>query len=200
MPAASAFDRLAARDRLLDVDLDSLERMHELALTIHSLGALVDRLDEFDNPQRLQAAHAQFDTLLTRLGRRVRDITAPGARQQASELHALLATALAPGGAFDMRTAELELRERIETAQAEIGHLTTELDALAGELIHRGGRLLAAAGLSAERSATSGVLTFGVIGAALLLITALVIIRMLRKHTLGRLQALEEATLALAAG
>ena len=38
------------------------------------------------------------------------------------------------------------------------------------------------------------------IGAALLIITALVSIQVLRRHTLGRLLALESATLALAAG
>ena len=84
--------------------------------------------------------------------------------------------------------------------QGVVGELTTELDALAGELIHRGGRLLAAAGSAAERSATSGLIAFGVIAAALLLVTLGVTVHALRRHTLGRLRALEEATLALASG
>src|SRR5690606_31989354 len=75
-----------------------------------------------------------------------------------------------------------------------------ELDALAGELIHRGGRILASAGSAAERSATSGLIAFGVIAAALLLVTAGVSWHVLRRHTLGRLLDLEQATLALAAG
>lgn len=193
-------DRTTASDRLLDVDLDTLERMHELVLTAHALGSLVDRLDEVDTPARLQEARAAFDTQLALLARRVRDVADPGARAQGETLHAALAGATGPGGAFDMRGAELELRARSESSQAEVGTLTTELDALAGELIHRGGRILAEAGLSAERSASSGVLAFGVIGAALLLVTALVLIQVLRRHTLGRLLALEEATLALASG
>ena len=84
--------------------------------------------------------------------------------------------------------------------QGVVGELTTELDALAGELIHRGGRLLAAAGSAAERSATAGLIAFGVIAAALLLVTLGVTVHALRRHTLGRLRALEEATLALASG
>lgn len=193
-------DRAAASDRLLDVDLDTLERMHELVLTAHALGSLVDRLDEVDTPARLQEARTAFDTQLALLARRVRDVADPGARAQGETLHAALAGATGPGGAFDMRGAELELRARSDASQAEVGTLTTELDALAGELIHRGGRILAEAGLSAERSASSGVLAFGVIGAALLLVTALVLVQVLRRHTLGRLLALEEATLALAGG
>ncbi|HRA81275.1 MAG TPA: ATP-binding protein [Thauera sp.] len=193
-------DRRATGDRLLDRDLDSLERMHELSLTAHGLGALVDRLDELDTLARVEAARSDFDAQLSLLARRVDDIAAPGGRVQGSALHHALATALAPGGAFALRATELELRVRSDALQAEVGTLTTELDALAGELIHRGGRILAAAGLAAERSATTGVIAFGVIGAALLIITALVSIQILRRHTLGRLLALEKATLALAAG
>ncbi|MBP6762659.1 MAG: response regulator [Thauera sp.] len=195
-----ARERRAAGDRLLDRDLDSLERMHELGLTVHGLGALVDRLDELDTMAGVDAARSDFESRLALLARRVGDIAAPGARQQASALHQALAAALAPEGAFALRNTELELRARSDALQVEVGTLTTELDALAGELIHRGGRILAAAGLKAERSATTGVIAFGVIGAALLIITALVSIQVLRRHTLGRLLALESATLALAAG
>ncbi len=195
-----ADERRAAGERLLDRDLDSLERMHELSLTAHALGALVDRLDELDTMAGIDAARSDFESRLSLLARRVGDIAAPGARLQGSALHQALAAALAPTGAFALRSTELELRVRSDALQVEVGTLTTELDALAGELIHRGGRILAAAGLKAERSATTGVIAFGVIGAALLIITALVSIQVLRRHTLGRLLALESATLALAAG
>ena len=195
-----ADERRAAGERLLDRDLDSLERMHELSLTVHALGALVDRLDELDTVARVDAARSDFTARLSLLARRIGDIAAPGARTQGNALHQALSTALAPAGAFALRSNELELRARSAALQAEVGTLTTELDALAGELIHRGGRILAAAGLKAERSATTGVIAFGVIGAALLIITALVSIQVLRRHTLGRLLALESATLALAAG
>src|SRR5690606_40592494 len=68
------------------------------------------------------------------------------------------------------------------------------------ERMHRGGRILAAAGTAAEASATSGLIAFGIIAAVLLLVTAGVGVQVLRRHTLGRLLALERATLALAAG
>lgn len=192
--------RAAARDRLLDLDLDTLERMHELSLTVHALGALVDRLDEFDTGARLAGARTEFAARLALLARRLRDIADPVVRAQGMALHDGLATALAPAGAFAVRGQALELRAQADALQTEVGTLTTELDALAGELIHRGGRILASASLAAERSATSGLMAFGAIGAALLLVTALVTGRVLRRHTLGRLLALEQATLALAAG
>ncbi|HRP23873.1 MAG TPA: ATP-binding protein [Thauera sp.] len=195
-----ADDRLQARDRLLDLDLDTLERMHELGLAARALGALLDRLDELDGEDRLQVARADFGVHLSLLARRLRDIADPGGRAQGAELHAALGSALAPVGVFAQRGQEIALRASAEALQTEIGTLTTELDALAGELIHRGGRILAAAGLAAERSASSGLVAFGAIGGALLLVTALVIIHVLRRHTLGRLVALEEATLALAGG
>jgi len=198
--STSLQDRNAARDRLLDVDLDTLERMHELVLNAHALSSLIERLDELDTPTRLQATRGEFESRLTQLARRLANISDPGARQHGAQLHAALSAVIAPSGSFDMRVAEIELRARSEASHAEVGVLTTELDALAGELIHRGGRILAAASLDAERSASSGVLAFGVIGASLLLVTALVIIQVLRRHTLGRLLALEEATLALASG
>ena len=198
--SAEPVDRRTAGDRLFDRDLDRLERMYELSLTANGLGALVDRLDELDTLAHVEAARGDFDNRLSLLARRVDDIADPGGRTQGSAIHRALATAVAPDGAFDLRSAELVLHARSDALQAEVGTLTTELDALAGELIHRGGRILAAAGLAAERSATTGVIAFGVIGAALLIITALVTIQVLRRHTLGRLLALEQATLALAAG
>ncbi len=193
-------ERAAARDRLLDLDLDTLERMHELTLTVHGLAFLIDRLDEVDSAARLQAARAELARHLDLLERRVRDIPDPGARAQGLQLHDAVARALADGGAVDLRSLEIELRARSDDLQNEVGSLTTELDALAGELIHRGGRILASAGSAAERSATSGLIAFGVIAAALLLVTAAVSWHVLRRHTLGRLLALERATLALAGG
>lgn len=190
----------AARDRLLDLDLDTLERMHELTLTVHALAFLIDRLDEVDSAERLQSARADLARHLALLERRVRDIPDPAARAQGRQLHDAVASALAGGGAVDLRSLEIELRARSDGLQNEVGSLTTELDALAGELIHRGGRILASAGSAAERSATSGLIAFGIIAAALLLITAVVIWYVLRRHALGRLLALEQATLALAAG
>ena len=193
-------DRAAARDRLLDLDLDTLERMHELALTVHALAFLSERLDEVDSPERLAAARAEFDRELVVLERRLRDIPDPVVRAQGERLHGVLAAALANEGAFALRSREIDLRARSEGLQNEVGILTTALDALAGELIHRGGRILAAAGTAAEASATSGLIAFGIIAAVLLLVTAGVGVQVLRRHTLGRLLALERATLALAAG
>lgn len=199
-PTAPDAERTAARDRLLDLDLDTLERMHELTLNVHALAFLIDRLDEVDSAEPLQSARTDFAGHLALLDRRVRDIPDPAARAQGRQLHDVLASALASGGAVDLRSLEIELRARSDGLQNEVGSLTTELDALAGELIHRGGRILASAGSAAERSATSGLIAFGVIAAALLLVTAGVSWYVLRRHTLGRLLDLEQATLALAAG
>jgi two-component system sensor histidine kinase TorS len=200
LSTASEAERNAARDRLLDLDLDTLERMHELSLTVHALAFLIDRLDEVDSAERLQAARADLGGHLALLDRRVGDIPDPSARAQGRQLYDAVARALAGGGVVDLRSLEIELRARSDALQNDVGSLTTELDALAGELIHRGGRILASAGSAAERSATSGLIAFGVIAAALLLITAVVSWHVLRRHTLGRLLALEQATLALAAG
>ncbi len=199
-PALSGGGAREARDRLLDLDLDTLERMHELTLTVHAMAFLIDRLDELDSSARLQSARADLATHLALLDRRLRDIPDPAARAQGRQLHDAIAGAFASDGAIELRRNEIELRARSEALQIEVGSLTTELDALAGELIHRGGRILAAAGSAAERSATSGLIAFGIIAAALLLVTAVVSWHVLRRHTLGRLLALEQATLALAAG
>lgn len=192
--------RQAARERVLDLDIDALERMHELNLTVHALAFQIDRLDELDELSRLQAARAEFGDHLALLERRLTDIADPGGRGQGLDLHRLISSALDEGGAFALRAREIALRGQLDALQNAVGELTTTLDALAGELIHRGGRILAAAGSAAERSATSGLIAFGVIAAALLLVTVLVGVHVLRRHTLGRLLALEEATLALAAG
>lgn len=197
MPAAA---RAAARDRLLDLDLDGLERMHELTLAVHALAFLVDRLDEVDTTERLATARSTFEAHLALLERRLRDIPDPAARSQARALQATLAAALGPAGAVDLRSEEIALRARSELLQNQLGNLTTDLDALAGELIHRGGRILAAAATEADQSTSAGLIAFGIVLAALLIVTGLVSVGLLRRHSLSRLLALEQATLALAAG
>lgn len=189
-----------ARDTVLDLDIDTLERMHELNLTVNELGALLDRLEELDTQGALVLARQHFETRLALLLRRVRDMPDPLSREQALGVHGLLNAALAPAGAFSMRDREIALLHNSNALQMRVGELTTELDALAGELIHRGGRILAAATLAADRSATPGFIAFGILAAALLLVTTTVIVQTLRRQTLSRLLALESATLALAAG
>ena len=180
--APSLAEREAARERVLDLDIDSLERMHELNLTVHALGFLIGRLDELDSGARLQAARVEFAAHLALLARRLADIADPGGREQGERVLRLLASALDEEGTFALRAREIALRAQVETLQGVVGELTTELDALAGELIHRGGRILAAAGSAAERSATSGLIAFGVIAAALLLVTLGVTVHALRRH------------------
>ncbi len=188
------------RDSVLDLDIDTLERMHELNLTVNALGAVIDRLEELDTQGTLELSRQHFETRLALLLRRVRDMPDPGSRAQAMELHGLLSAALAPAGAFSIRGREIALLHDISALQIRVGELTTELDALAGELIHRGGRMLASATLAADRSATPGFIAFGILAAALLLFSTTVIVHIMRRQTLGRLLALESATLALAAG
>lgn len=187
-------------DRVLDLDIDTLERMHELNLTVNALGAVVDRVEELDTQGTIALARQHFETRLALLLRRVRDMPDPGSRAQAMELHGLLSAALSPEGAFAIRGREIELLEGTSALQIRVGELTTELDVLAGELIHRGGRILASASLAAERSATPGFIAFSILAAALLLFSTTVIVHVMRRQTLSRLLALESATLALAAG
>ena len=118
-------ERNAARDRLLDLDLDTLERMHELTLTVHALAFLIDRLDEVDSAEGLQSARADLVDHLVLLDRRVRDIPDPSARAQGRELHDAVARAVAAGGAVDLRRLEIELRARSDALQNEVGGLTT---------------------------------------------------------------------------
>lgn len=187
-------------DSVLDLDIDTLERMHELNLTVNALGAVVDRVEELDTQGTLALARQQFETRLALLLRRVRDMPDPGSRAQAIELHGLLSAALSPEGAFSIRGREIELLLGSSALQIRVGELTTELDVLAGELIHLGGRILASASLAADRSATLGFIAFSILAAALLLFSTTVIVHVMRRQTLSRLLALESATLALAAG
>lgn len=188
------------RDTVLDLDVDTLERMHELNLTVHALGAGIDRLEEIDSQSSLASARRHFEDQLALLGRRLRDIPDPGSQVRAEASHASLQAALASHGAFSLREREIALAAQNAVLQLRVGELTTELDALAGELIHRGGRMLAEASLAAERSANPGFIAFGILSAALLIFTTVVSVHIIRRQTLGRLLALERATLALAAG
>lgn len=188
------------RDSVLDVDIDTLERMHELSLTVHTLGAVIDRLEGVGTGTELVSARQHFAAQLALLSRRLRDIPDPMSRAQARQLQLAVTRALTPEGGFALRARELALAQHSVALERRVGELTTELDALAGELIHRGGRMLASASLAAERSATPGFIAFGILSAALLLVTGVVIVHIIRRQTLGRLLALEQATLALAGG
>ena len=88
-------------------------------------------------------------------------------------LSAAIAAGLAPDGGLyvpeslpPLSPADFQGRETLPEIAAALLRPFFEGDALAGELIHRGGRILASAGSAAERSANSGLIAFGVIAAA----------------------------------
>lgn len=187
-------------DTLIDIELDHLERMHELRLAVHLLSSLIERLDEYDNLDRLAQGRAAYLDNLAVLRRRMRNVQDPADREQGLRLCEHLAAVVQDDGAFAMRARELTLRDRTEMLQQSVGQLTTQLDSQAGELILRSGTMLASAANNARKAVSSGLIAFGLTAGALLLVSVLLLWQTLRRHIFSRLKALEGATLSLASG
>lgn len=97
-------------DRLIDIDLDHMERMYELRKRAASLTNLLFRLNSTTSYQEVAAIKLEIMADLHVLERRISEINDPGRRQQASNLLQQFITNLMAVGdysLFDLRTQML---------------------------------------------------------------------------------------------
>ncbi|WP_298595674.1 ATP-binding protein [Zoogloea sp.] len=188
-----------ALDRLIEVDIDGMERMAQFQLLCFKLQTLLAQVESQTNPEGVDQINRAFAAGLTPLKRRIDDLRDP------SQLALSLAHYRSLAG-DDVDNPFRIHRQRLETLQA-LAELRTrgrqlgvELNQQAGELVSTGSKALDTAGAQARRAVDRGLITFVVVAGLLFFALIVTVWAVFRYHLLGRLSGMETAVRALSTG
>lgn len=189
-------------DRLVEVDLDAMERMYELRLRSANLNGLFNRTKESDLPE-LNALRQRTIETLNILKRRVNEINDPQRRQKAKELLSLMLLNSTPddaSGIFDTRVSLLVIGVDLAQVSLETTEASQALNGIVNELNTRGGALINQVSTTAKESLDTSRHWFGFISVILLLVAAAILWWFIKRNVIRRLLSLESATRSITDG
>lgn len=194
---ASQAELMASLDRLIEVDIDRMERMTELQLVCFRLKTTLDQVESAPSVPALSQRYAADLDILTR---RLEDFRDPTRKAFALRHRQVLAGALADNGLFALQGQRLALEDEL-AAQREAGA------ALSARLNNEGRALLQASrhaveqvGIGSREVTAQGALGFAAVAVMLVLALLATLWLVFRYELLGRLKAMEGAMRALMAG
>jgi two-component system sensor histidine kinase TorS len=193
---AQLFDTL---DRLLEVDVDAMERMSELQLLCSNLKTLLDQLQNTRKPDQIAGLEARFVADLTTLKRRIDDLRDPSLQQDSLTHYKLLARA-AEQSPFVLHRQGLVLAGSLQQLGSEGSALVSQLNEKASALSTAAGKAIDSA-RTQSKSAVDRVLVGFLLVVALFCVGLLVTLwAVFRHHVVGRLKGMETAVRALSTG
>lgn len=196
-PKRQIFETL---DRLIEVDVDGMERMSELQLTCFKLKTVLEQLASEENPAALAGLRQLFSDNLALLQRRLRDVGDPDRQAIGLAHHRTLGGGLAAGGLFAVRQELLAARELAQRLRTEGDLLAAQLNEQASALVTAGGQAVDVAGEKSRRAVDRGLGSFLFVAALLFLAFVVTLWALFRYHVLRRLQGMESAVRALSTG
>ncbi len=190
-------------DRLVEVDLDAMERMYELRLRSANLNGLFNRVAKESELNELDKLRRRTTETITILKRRVSEINDPQRRQKASEL--LNAMEIDNGplyvyGIFETRTSILLIGESLTRLLVETGEASQVLNGIVNDLNVTGGRLINRVSMTAKESLDTSRRLFGGISIILLLVAAAILWWFIKRNVIRRLLLLQSATRSITNG
>lgn len=192
-----------ALDRLIEVDLDGMERMFELRVRSARVASFVAQLNREVRPPQISELEGALQENLDVLARRLADINDPGRQAQAATLLDVIVAATSredPESLFSLRLAELEAARLINERVAENTVLAESLTAAVSTLVERSGQVIDLATARAEGSLRSSRRLFLSIAAGTAVVVLVMFWFFLQRSVIRRLRQLEFATRAIAAG
>jgi len=197
---ASRPEILAALDRLIEVDVDRMERMSELQLVCFRLKTKLERIESLADEESVTQLAREFAADLEVLARRLKDFRDPVRKAEAERQHALLAAGLAPGGLFALQSARLALGKQLDLQHSEGEKLASRLNAQGSALLQASQQAVEHVGEGSRHAIERGALGFLAVGALLLLALLATLWLIFRYDLLDRLKGMEVAVRALMAG
>lgn len=190
-------------DRLIEVDIDGMERMYELRLRSSNLRALIDQVIRESDAERLDQLRQHSVETLSILRRRVDEINDPLRQRRGRELLAAMELASGPlyvKGIFESKLALLGINDKLRQLTLDYEVSSRRLDTIVGELTRAGGSLITEVSVAARESLQSSRVLFNWSAIVSLLAAALILWAYIKRNVIRRLLALEAATLSIAAG
>lgn len=191
------FDTL---DRLIDVDVDRLERMSELQLTCFKLKTTLEQLGYAQSLPALDELRQRFTLNLSLLQRRLQDVSDPDRKASGLRYFQILRGGLEATGLFAIRHQHLQAQVLSHRLGIEGDLLAAKLNGRTSELVTAGGHALEAAGENSRDAINRGLSKFLFVAVLLLLSFVVTVWILFRHHVLRRLQGMESAVRALTTG
>lgn len=190
-------------DRLVEVDLDAMERMYELRLRSANLNGLFNRVGKESDLSELNALRQRTTETLSILKRRVSEINDPKRRQKARELLSSMAFDSGPAdadGIFETRASLMEIQVALAQVSIDAAEASQALNGIVNELNASGGALINQVSTTAKESLDTSRRWFGVISVILLLVAAAILWGFIKRNVIRRLLSLESATRSITDG
>jgi two-component system sensor histidine kinase TorS len=190
-------------DRLVEVDLDAMERMYELRLRSANLNGLFNRVAKESDLSGLNSLRQRTTDTLNILKRRVSEINDPQRRQKATELLSSMAVDSGPAdtdGIFETRASLMGIQVALAQVSIETTKASQALNGIVNELNASGGALINQVSTSAKEALDTSRNWFGFISVILLLVAAAILWWFIKRNVIRRLLSLESATRSITDG
>jgi len=190
-------------DRLVEIDLDAMERMYELRLRSANLNGLFNRVTKESELKELDILRARTAETLSILKRRVSEINDPQRRRQASELLSAMEFDNGPlyvYGIFETRVSLLLIGTSLTKLSLETAEASQTLNDIVSELNTAGGTLINRVSTAAKESLDTSRHLFGGTSIILLLAAAAILWWFIKRNVVRRLLTLQSATRSITQG
>ena len=190
-------------DRLVEVDLDAMERMYELRLRSANLNSLFNRVAKESELKELDNLRKRTVETISILKRRISEINDPQRRQKATEL--LTAMEIDNGplyvyGIFESRISLILIGKSLTKLSFETAQASQALNGIVSELNAAGGTLINQVSTTAKESLDASRQLFSAISIILLLVAAAILWWFIKRNVVRRLLSLQSATHAITEG
>jgi two-component system sensor histidine kinase TorS len=190
-------------DRLVEVDIDAMERMYELRLRSANLNGLFNRVARESDLDALGGLRESTSETLSILKRRVSEINDPRRRQRASDLLGAMEIDNGPiyvYGIFETRVSLLGIGESLTRLSIEAAAASQTLNDIVNELNTAGGTLINQVSTTAKESLDTSRQLFSGISIILLLVAAAILWWFIKRNVVRRLSSLQSATRSITEG
>ena len=190
-------------DRLVEVDLDAMERMYELRLRSANLNGLFNQVARESELSELGVLRRRTTETISILKRRVTEINDPQRRTKATELLSAMEVDNGPlyvYGIFETRIFLLQIDYSLTQLSLETTAASQALNGIVNELNVTGGTLINRVSTTAKESLDSSRRLFGGTSIVLLLVAAAILWWFIKRNVVRRLLSLQAATHAITQG
>ena len=190
-------------DRLVEVDLDAMERMYELRLRSANLNGMFNRVGKESEIEALDRLRRRTAETLSILKRRVSEINDPLRRAKASGLLTAMEVNNGPlyvYGIFDTRVSLLLIDESLTELSLETAAASQALNRIVDGLNATGGTLINRVSTTAKASLDSSRRLFGGTSIVMLLVAAAILWWFIKRNVVRRLSLLQSATRSITRG
>ena len=190
-------------DRLVEIDIDAMERTHELRQRSADLNQIISQVVKEDDLAEIDRLAERAGVLVSILNRRIGEITDPQRKQRARKLLNVVNLDEAPSdlsSIFLVRKSLLALQHRLQVSEQVYQEEAGRLNKIVSELSANSGAVMTAASAAAQTSLNESRRRFLLTVVTVVLLMALILWRYVHHDVLRRLLGLKDATLAIAGG